>query len=562
MPSKIDIRDLGKEENPAPLVADLCIIGSGPAGAALAMSFANSPWSVLILESGALKVETMFAAGLNAVEDISATPYGGSRPDRNRIVGGTSHTWSGRCRSLDECDLQTRPWIPHSGWPVSLNGMSAHLDRASAILGLQPWNDTEIANRQGIGEDELRKLAANGLRPIYWQFSRPPGISGDYARFGKSLRNLRASNIRIYTNATVAELIPNGDGTRIESLRVLTPQHRAYTVRCRFVALCAGGIENARLMLASQSRAPQGIGNRYDLVGRFLMDHPRTTVGVFPPLADAEIQRSYGIFFSGRRAVLQRGICWNSAAMSERHLPNAAAWTTQHVADDDVWREARNMILPLEQNRWQRAKRVLHHSSQIAEGLWRAALLQPLPRRFSRVDLDVTIEQRPDPESRITLSSRRDAFGTPLPRIDWRISESERWAAIKLARAFDAALAQSAMPRPILEDWVLLERPQDARFSNMAHPIGTTRMARSPEQGVVDGNSQVFGIHNLFVAGSSVFPTASHANPTLMIVALALRLAGHLELVLKAGLVPNLALSNPPKITVADTAASAALSNC
>jgi len=288
------------------------------------------------------------------------------------------------------------------------------------------------------------------------------------------------------------------------------------------------------------------------------MDHPRATAGVFPPSASAKIQRSYGIIRTGLEAALQRGASWTPEAMRKRRLPNAAVWTTQHVADDDVWREARKMILPLEQKRWLHAKHVLLHSGQIAEGLWRAAMRQQLPRRLSDVNLDVAVEQQPTRESRITLSSQTDAFGTPLPRIDWRISETERRAAIEIARAFDAALDRAGMPRPVLEDWVRLARPEDVRFQTMAHPIGTTRMAASPDKGVVDRHGLVFGTHNLYIAGSSVFATASHANPTLMIVAMALRLGEHLTDVLENGLAPRLALSDPSQLMVTRSAAPAA----
>jgi choline dehydrogenase-like flavoprotein len=558
MPAKIEIRDLSRDEHPGSLTADICIVGSGPAGASLAMSLAGSPWSVLILESGSQRTETEFAAGLNAVEDASATPYLTPTPDRNRILGGTSYTWSGRCRTLDDTDLQARDWIPYSGWPLSSSDLGCYLDRASRILDVPSWTDEEIAFRQGIQDSELRELADCDLRPIYWQFSRTPGLRGDYVRFGPKLRDLRAPNVRILTNATVAELFPGGDGTRIEFLRVLTPQRRICDVRCRFVVLCAGGIENPRLLLASRRCAPEGIGNHHDLVGRFLMDHPRATAGVFPPYASARIQRSYGIIRVGLETALQRGVSWIPEAMRERRLPNAAAWTTQHVAEDDVWREARKMILPLEQKRWHHAKHVLLHSGQIAEGLWRAAMRKELPRRLSDVNLDVAVEQQPSPESRITLSSQTDAFGTPLPRIDWRISKAERRAAIEIARAFDAALDRAGMPRPVLEDWVRLARPEDVRFQTMAHPIGTTRMAESPDGGVVDRNGLVFGTANLYIAGSSVFPTASHANPTLTIVALALRLGEHLAAVLEAGLVTELALSDPPQLAVTHSAAPAA----
>jgi choline dehydrogenase-like flavoprotein len=237
--------------------------------------------------------------------------------------------------------------------------------------------------------------------------------------------------------------------------------------------------------------------------------------------------------------------------MHRHRLLNAAAWTTQHVSEDDVWQAARKMLLPLQQGRWHHARRVLLHAPQIAEGLWSMALRRQLPRRMGKLNLDVAVEQQPDPQSRITLSSRTDIFGTPLPRIDWRISPAERRAVIQIARCFESALTRAGMPGAHLADWARLDRSEEIRFETMAHPIGTTRMANSPDQGVVDRNGQVFGLSNLFITGSSVFPTAGHANPTLMIVALALRLSEHLKTILDAELVPELARSAAPDLVPA-----------
>jgi choline dehydrogenase-like flavoprotein len=551
MPSKIDIRDLSLNHTPGSLSADLCIVGSGPAGASLAMSLAGSPCSVLILESGAPSNESALATQLNAAEDTSVSPYFSATPSRNRILGGTSFTWSGRCRPLDEVDLRTRDWIPNSGWPLSERELQLSLDRARQILEIPSWNDQQCNERHAFEPDQLCTLADSGLQPIYWSFSRLPGLRGDSVRFAPVLRNLRASNVRILTNATVTELICSSDGGRIESLRVLTPQRRILNIHCRFVALCAGGIENARLLLASRGFVPEGIGNHHDLVGRFLMDHPRATAGEFSAPGSARVQNSFGIFRAGQEAVLQCGVSFTPETMRKQRLLNAAAWTTQHVSEDDVWQAARKMLLPLQQERWRHAKRVLLHSPQIAEGLWSISMRRQLPRRMGKLNLDVAVEQQPDKQSRITLSTRTDLFGTPLPRIDWRISPAERRSVIQIARCFDSALSNAGMPAPHLADWARLNRPDEIRFETMAHPIGTTRMANSPDQGVVDRNGLVFGLSNLYITGSSVFPTAGHANPTLMIVALALRLGKHLSSILAADLVPEVALAATPDLVPA-----------
>lgn len=180
--------------------------------------------------------------------------------------------------------------------------------------------------------------------------------------------------------------------------------------------------------------------------------------------------------------------------------------------------------------RLERSFDVLRYSGQIVQGLWAKCVLgRELPRRMGRLDLDAIVEQTPNCESRITLSDRTDVLGMPLTRIDWRIGHMERLTAIRLGHAVNAALARAGKPQAILADWVRDGRPEDAVFEDQAHPSGATRMSDSNLCGVVDRNGKVHGMDNLYISGSSVFPTAGHANPTLMIVALALRLSDWLQ---------------------------------
>jgi choline dehydrogenase-like flavoprotein len=152
-----------------------------------------------------------------------------------------------------------------------------------------------------------------------------------------------------------------------------------------------------------------------------------------------------------------------------------------------------------------------------------------LPHKLAGIDVDVITEQRPDPESRLTLSESRDRLGVPIARIDWKIDEDARATLMRMGWLLAREFPKIGLPPPTLEPWVLEERPQDGPIIDMAHTAGTTRMARDPRFGVVDEDCAVHGMDNLYIAGASVFPTVGHANLTLMIIAMALRLADHLK---------------------------------
>jgi choline dehydrogenase-like flavoprotein len=137
-------------------------------------------------------------------------------------------------------------------------------------------------------------------------------------------------------------------------------------------------------------------------------------------------------------------------------------------------------------------------------------------------------EQTPNPASRVLLSDHRDPFGMPRIKLDFRVNEADTEGIVRAHVLFDGYLRKYGVGSVDCHDASFTDRVRCAFSPTNGHFIGTTRMAASEQQGVVDPDCRVFGQDNLFVASSSVFPTSSHANPTLTIVALAKRLADHL----------------------------------
>ena len=137
-------------------------------------------------------------------------------------------------------------------------------------------------------------------------------------------------------------------------------------------------------------------------------------------------------------------------------------------------------------------------------------------------------------ESFISQSHRVDALGVPMARVDWRIDDDARRSLIRLGHLLAHDFPRAGLPKPLLEDWIAEQRPEDGVITDHGHTSGTTRMSEDPTMGVVDSNCKVHGVARLYVAGASVFPTSGHANPTLMIVTVAIRLADRIKLDLAA----------------------------
>ena len=516
---------------------DLCIIGSGPAGLSIAKEFIGTAIRVLIVESGGLGEEPKTQA-LYDIENVGAERHIEQDLIRNRIFGGTSHTWTGRCAPFDAIDFQQRDWVPYSGWAIAQSSLEPYLDRARDNLGLgSNCYDERLWQLFNVSPPQ-RPVNSKLLKPQFWQFSKVSNQNREPMRFGQYLMPSDTPNISVLLHANVTHLNTNKQGTRVESVEVTTLDKRQACIKAKTVVLCCGAIENARLLLASNRIVPNGVGNQNDTVGRFLMDHPGTIVGVLDPKRSAKVEDRFGLYSLNNeegRSVYLHGLALSPEVQAEEQLLNSAAFLLSVPAEDDPWdaiKRLKNLlkhqkpVKPVHQD----VLAIVTQPWAVLTGLYRQLVKRrsPLPKS-DQLFIYSLIEQLPDPESRITLSNRKDALGMPISKLDWKISQREQQTARRLGELVNQEFQRIGLPQPKLSDWLYAQEGWQTHFTDRAHPIGTTRMAVNPEAGVVDTNCQVHGVEGLFVAGSSVFPTTGHANPTLMIVALSIRLADWLK---------------------------------
>ena len=261
------------------------------------------------------------------------------------------------------------------------------------------------------------------------------------------------------------------------------------------------------------------------------MDHPRGTVARFP-LERAKAVLSQFAIFKPRAAganLYQHGVRLSPTIQRSEQLLNCATWIDGRLAPDDPW-DSLIRFLRGEANVRPDLRVMLANSGRLVYGLKEHFIShRVLPRKLDEVTLEAMCEQLPNPDSRITLSDRRDRLGMRIPRIDWRVSEEEARAMRRITELMVEQLSRMGLEPPVLEEWVRDGAMFPQTIRDAAHPTGTTRMADDPAHGVVDAQCQVHSVYGLFIGGSSVFPTAGQSNPTQMIVALALRLADTLK---------------------------------
>ncbi len=517
----MQIDDLAALRPDAPLDADVVIVGSGPAGLTLARELSGSGHGVLVLESGLVEPDA-FADALDEIEVVGGPRVLDQRLVRTRILGGTSHIWSGRVAALDPIDYRRRDWVPGSGWPIGQEVVQQYLPRTTAHLGaiVADNHAPEFVDAVTAGTPDP---GGYGLERYAWSLSRDAGDPSESMRFGRRARKEPLPGVRALTGATVTRI-----GTadhRVTHVEVTGRDGAVRSVATRHAVLAAGGIENARLLLAAMPDA----GDPEGALGRHLMDHLRGPVAVYEPRHHARLQRRFADrYLLGGRAT--PGYALSADVQAEEQLLNCAVWLFAIPRADDPWtalgaaRRAPAAAIAA----------AVRHPLLLVEGAFRMVVRRRAPvRLLQRLELHAIVEQQPDPANRITLADRVDALGTPISRIEWRVGGLERLTVRRTAERFVALCRARGVPPPALLPFVT---DDEAPFElpDVAHPMGATRMAAAADAGVVDPDCAVFGVQGLFVAGSSVFPTGGHANPTQTIVALAVRLADHLKALLAA----------------------------
>ena len=531
----------------------LCIVGAGPAGISLALQFRGTDVEVLLVAGGKRDHDAATQA-LYAGEVTDAAMHSPVTEFRHRQLGGSSATWGGRSMPFDPIDFETRDWIAGARWPIGYDDVAPYYPAANALVEA---GDFEYDARRAL-PGAMREMVAGFAPPSFdldriERFSCPTNFGARYARQLES-----ATNITLLLDAHAVEIAASEAGDRIAKTVLRTLDGKEFTVEADHHVIAAGGIETARLLLASRSVAhPQGLGNTRDLVGRNYLCHIAGTIGdlAFSGAQDSiwhGYDRAWDGVYCRRRMALrpevqrEKGIGNVVARLHHPRLPDPAhgrgIFSAIFLAKPFISYEYSKRLHGGDRIT---AGLMLRHAFNVArEPFGTAGFLLNWARRRTLAarkfpslivaprnnvfSLDIHAEQVPNDDSRVMLSDRLDPFGKPQVKVDWRYKPQDLETVSVALQTLTAELAAWGGGSLTYDE----ESIADAMLREGAyggHHIGTARMGRNPEEGVVDGDGRVFGLDNLFLASAAIFPTSSQANPTLTIVAFALRLAEHLK---------------------------------
>ena len=505
--------------------ADVCIVGGGPVGIALALYFVNQLGvTVALIESGGREWD-------ERTQELSSGESNGHdyfpvKETHLRVLGGTTLSYGGVCNLLSDLDFEQRYWVPDSGWPLKRQTLDPYLQKAYDLLGVTYRMEPQTHR--------------DSSESVIWKrvlISRPP------TRFGKKFAPdlEKAANVTTYLHSTVTNLELHPGGAHISGVTASCFGGSQYRINAKHYVLAGGGIEIPRLLLASNDIAGAGIGNEYDNVGRYFQEHPRAIDRYRVPggtrALSEQITGASGTLHFSRLALTEK-------AQREERLLDYHANVSFGFAGQDTpqWNAIRRVVVayrspwsdsPYFQGigggrskvSWEDIKTSLLRPHRTVQSLVGASLRPRFMQRW--VELASSVEQVPRRENRVTLRIEKDDLGMPLIDLHWSLDDHEmhtyyrgRELALQKLDQLLPGLSQHRMDEP--DAW-------PDKVIGTWHHSGTTRMHSDPRKGVVDADAKVHGIDNLFIVGSSVFPTSGSVSPTAVSICLALRLGEHLK---------------------------------
>lgn len=519
------IIDLNDQPNGVSIDCDIAIVGAGAVGITMAAQLATTGLDVVVLEGGGQSLETESQNLYHAARSVGRF-LPGLHEGRFRLLGGTTNFWGGQLVRFEPPIFEDRSWLPHSGWPFDRGALDPYYDRVLDVLGMRCMrDDADIWKRLDLPKPDFGEDL-----DVYFTRWIP---NSNLAQVFRTL--LEGDRIRTIVHANVTAIDPPATLKAPVGLEVKTLSGRAAKVRSRAVVLACGTIEIVRLLqfpLASGATAPWADS---PWLGRGFVDHVDCFAGkVIPADRKAFHDLFDNVYFDKYK--YNPKIRLSDTAQRERQLLSISA---QFAFHSDVIEHLDNLKLFIRALvRGRMPKEIWRIPAHVA-GLWRVAI--PLALRYLRsnrafnptdrgIELRLTAEQFPNRESRIRLGDQKDALGLPIVEVDWRLDGRELDTLATFAELLRNMLRARGIadidlaPRLVKRDAAFLDEIDDGY-----HQMGSARMGRSLNDGVVSSDLAVHGTNGLYVAGAATFPSTGFANPTFTAMALGLRLADHLE---------------------------------
>jgi choline dehydrogenase-like flavoprotein len=495
---------------------DVTIVGAGAAGILLAVLLSRRGRRVLVIESGHFEPDDE-RQSLNEIEQ-TAKQMSNAVWNRKRAIGGTTTAWGGQSLPFGRLDFETRDWVEQSGWPISFDTLQPYYDIANRFMGVDERNyDSDILgllDRRDPGFDPAL------LHYHYSKWARQPNF---YTLHRQALER----DVTVLYNAHLLR-IDLTHSSRVQAIEIGDFRGRRQTLPVDTLVLACGGVEANRILLLNDHQMPGGLGSGSGWLGKAFMEHPCLDAGYVVSPDMRALQELFGTRVRGGRRYsvrLSAGAGWQRT----NRLLNISASLMWLYEGDDIGplSELRSFV---RQPRLTSALKMARSSRQLAAGLWTLARSGLIYKPGAAAKLSLMCEQQPSRDSYIALGEERDRFGARKARLHWRIGHLTWDTVLGFCRTLDDEIQRLGLGHVRLFDALQADATDfETHLSDVNHHMGGARMSASTTGGVVDDQLQVWGIPNLHVCSAAVFPTSSHSNPTLTLLALAARLVDRLS---------------------------------
>lgn len=517
--------DVDEFECDRPLQTEICIIGAGAVGLAIAAHLARAGRNVVVLEGGGATLET---ASQDLQRGISVGhPFHNIGVGRYRVLGGSTTFWGGQVMPLGNLPLQARSWIAADGWPIVPNDLQPYYAAAYGLLGLgrAELHDQEVWDRLDITAE-----LGPSVEMILTRWLPQRNLS---RLFKRDISN--CSNLKVIVHANVTGFAMDENRRQVTRVEARSLSGRTLTVTAGTVVLACGSLEIPRLLLHPSADGERLPWHANEWLGRGLIDHLHGNLADVDVTDHDEFHRRFDSIYLDGFKYYPRIRLSPRLQEAEQTIDVSGEFLyeteyTQHLENIKMFlRSLSDARLP--DGILKLPGHVLSVLRISAPLVWRYLMQRRSYKpKNARVRLGVSSEQLPLASSRISLGREMDAIGMRRIAVDWRIDGREIRSLAIFARAVGDALAARKLAHLRLDDDLANESPAFlSKLSDGIHQMGTARMGSTPDKGVVDRDLKVYGTDNLYVAGQAVFPFSGVANPTFTAIALGLRLCDHVE---------------------------------
>lgn len=496
---------------------DYTIIGAGVAGILLAVKLCEKNKRVLLIESGHFE-EDENRQVLNKVEQTGKCVENAVN-GRKRAVGGSSIAWGGQSLPFSPLDFEQKEWVEQSGWAIKIDDLKPYYPLANRFLNIDEWDyETDIFKRLTYKKINFKEDT------LYQHFSKwapEPNLK-------KCYHPILKDKVTVVYNAVLTKMDVDETG-KVEKIQITNFDKKHLSIPVNTLILATGGIETNRILLANNHQIKEGIGNHSGWLGKCFMDHPCIEIGTLSHPDVYKLQSVFNTHIFNRRKYSIR-LSLTELAQKKYKLVNGSVlieFWKYPTEGDNPYAQLFNLKNPLQLINFK--KIIKNYKSYLLSV--KALLMDKFIYKHKALPIiALMLEQEPTENSYIGLSTERDIFGIPKAKINWEISP-KTWQSINVIASFlKKEFGRLSLGDVSIYPHISLNTTNWASYlTDVNHHIGGTRMSATPEKGVVDPQLKVWGHDNLYLCSTSVFPTGSHSNPTLTLMALCLRLVNYLE---------------------------------